>query len=169
MPSTLIASYLLPKDSILLNSIYWNDHTDHFYTIKELKGPRYLDRPVYIVTDKGTFSSAEEFAYDLQVMKRATIVGAATGGGANPGGLLPVYTFADGSKLDMYVSLAHVVNPVTGKNWEGSGVLPDVATRSEEGVKKAHLLALEYLKNNEERLIVREQYEKIAQQIRDMD
>ncbi len=169
MPSTLIASYLLPKDSLLLNSIYWNDHTDHFYTIPELQGPRYLDRPVYLVTDKGTFSSAEEFAYDLQAMKRATIVGEATGGGANPGGLLPVFTFADGSKLDIYVSLAHVVNPVTGKNWEGTGVLPDVTSRAEEGVRKAHLLALDYLKQKEERSIVREQYEKIAQRIRDMD
>jgi retinol-binding protein 3 len=167
MPSTLIASYLLPEDSILLNSIYWNDHTDHFYTIPGLKGPRYLEKPVYLVTDKGTFSSAEEFAYDLQAMKRVTIVGEATGGGANPGGLLPVISFEDGSKLDMYVSLAHVVNPVTGKNWEGTGVLPDVSVKAEEGVKKAHLLALQYLKNKEERSIVREQYEKIEQQVKD--
>lgn len=165
MPSNLVASYLLPKDSIHLISMYWNDHTDHIYTIKDLKGPRYLDKPVFLVTDKGTFSSAEEFAYDLQAMKRVTIVGEATGGGANPGGLMPVYTFKDGSKLDMYVSLAHVVNPITGKNWEGTGVQPDIACNPAEALKQAHVLALEYLEKKEERQVVKEQYQKIRREV----
>jgi len=80
MLSNVAASYLLPEDSILINTIYWNDRTDSIFTHRKLGGPRYLDRPVYLLTDKGTFSSAEEFAYDLQAMRRVTIVGESTGG-----------------------------------------------------------------------------------------
>lgn len=42
--------------------------------------------PIYVLTSKATFSGGEEFVYDLKTMKRATLVGEVTGGGANPVG-----------------------------------------------------------------------------------
>lgn len=165
MPSNLVSSYLLPEERIHLLTMFWNDRTDSFFTEKNLKGPRYLDRPVYLLTDKGTFSSAEEFAYDLQALKRVTIVGEATGGGANPGGLMPIHNFADGSKIDMYVSMGHVENAITKTNWEGKGVQPEVKVNPSEALKKAHLLALDQLISKEKNKVVRDQYELIKKKV----
>ena len=165
MLSNYVSSYLLPEDSIHLNTIFWNDRTDSIYTYRTLKGPRYLGKPVYLLTDKGTFSSAEEFAYDLQALKRATIVGEATGGGANPGGLVPVYTFRDGTQLDMYISFAHVENPITKTNWEGKGVQPDVVVNPKEGLKKAHIMAVDFLKGKEQDAFIRDAYEEIKKKL----
>lgn len=163
MLSNALASYLLPEDSILLNTIFWNDRTDSIYTIKKLNGPRYLDKPVFVLTDKRSFSSAEEFAYDLQQMKRATIVGETTGGGANPGGVVDVYTFADGARLGLFVPMAHVVNPVSGGNWEGVGVKPDVATSSSKALEKAHSMALEQMAAKEKNEFIRKKYTEMFQ------
>jgi retinol-binding protein 3 len=165
MPSNFVSSYLLPEDSIHLVTIYWNDRTDKFYTQRTLKGPRYLDKPVYLLTDKGTFSSAEEFAYDLQQLKRVTVVGEATGGGANPGGTMPVHTFPDSSRVELYVSLAHVEHAISKSNWEGVGVLPDVAVKSADALKKAHLLALDYLAGKEQNPLIQAQYREIRKKV----
>ena len=47
-------------------------------------GPRYLDRPVYVLTSSTTFSGGEELAYDLQALGRGVVVGEVTRGGAHP-------------------------------------------------------------------------------------
>jgi C-terminal processing protease CtpA/Prc len=165
MLSNMAASYLLPEDSILINTIYWNDRTDSIFTHRKIGGPRYLDRPVYLLTDKGTFSSAEEFAYDLQAMKRVTIVGESTGGGANPGGIVPIYTFKDSSRLGLFVSMAHVVNPITKGNWEGKGVKPDIQINSNEALTKAHHIALEYLLQKETNAMIKKEYGELLKKI----
>jgi retinol-binding protein 3 len=165
MPSFYVSSYLLPEDSIHLVTIYWNNRTDSFFTQRSLKGPRYLDRPVYLLTDKGTFSSAEEFAYDLQQLKRVTIVGEATGGGANPGGVMPVYTFRDSSRVELFVPLAHVEHALSKTNWEGVGVKPDVAVKGSEALKKAHLLALDHLIGKEQNTLIQNQYKEIRMKV----
>ncbi len=165
MPSNFVSSYLLPADSIHLVTIYWNDRTDSMYTLRGLKGPRYLNKPVYLLTDRSTFSSAEEFAYDLQALRRVTIVGEATGGGANPGGLMPVHTLNDGTQVVMFVSLAHVEHAITKKNWEGIGVQPDFPTESKAALKRAHLLALDFLLEKEENASIKNQYKIIRKGI----
>lgn len=165
MLSNLVASYLLPEDSIHLITIFWNNRTDSIFTHRNLKGPRYLGKPVYVLTDKGTFSSAEEFTYDLQALKRVTVVGESTGGGANPGGLVPIYTFSDSSKLDMFVSMAHVENAVTKSNWEGKGVQPDIPVSSNEALIKAHTMALGVLIQEEKNPVIKKQYEEIKKKI----
>jgi retinol-binding protein 3 len=165
MLSNMVSSYLLPEDSIHLVTIYWNDRTDSIYTRRHLPGPRYLNKPVYLLTDKGTFSSAEEFAYDLQALKRVTIVGEATGGGANPGGLMPIHTFPDSARIEMYVSLAHVEHALTKGNWEGKGVQPDVAVSAAQALKKAHLLAIESLRQKEENAVIKNQYGEIQKKV----
>ena len=165
MLSNLLASYLLPEDSTLLITLFWNDHTDSIYTVKNLKGPRYLDKPVFVLTDKETFSSAEEFAYDLQQLKRATIVGATTGGGANPGGVVGVYTFTDSAQLGFFVPMAHVANAVSGGNWEGVGVKPDVATEPSKALEKAHTMALELLANKEKNEFIKKRLVEMKEKL----
>ena len=165
MLSNLIASYLLPEDSTHLITIFWNDRTDSIFTYRKLNGPRYLDKPVYLLTDKGTFSSAEEFAYDLQALKRVIVVGESTGGGANPGGLVPIHTFSDSSRLDLFVSMAHVENAITRSNWEGNGVQPDIISNPNDALIKAHGLALGLLIQQEKNPVIKKQYEEIKKKI----
>jgi hypothetical protein len=134
----LVASYLLP-DETHLNDIYLRegDATKQFWTnsIPDSRRIR-ADVPVYVLTDKKTASAGEEFAYDLQQLKRATLVGEATWGGANPGG--PVRL---GDHLDIFVPGGRAINPISKSNWEGSGVQPDIAIAADQALTKAVELA----------------------------
>jgi hypothetical protein len=97
-----------------------------------------LDVPLYILTSARTGSAGEAMPYTLQAAKRATIVGEASGGAANPGGFVPV----EGG-YRVFISMGSPINPVTGRNWEGDGVKPDIAAPSAEALTVAHIRALE--------------------------
>ncbi|MDP3737059.1 MAG: S41 family peptidase [Hyphomonadaceae bacterium] len=92
----------------------------------------YLGKPVYVLTSPRTFSGGEEFAYDMQAFKLGTLIGETTGGGANPGGVMPI-----GSQLGIFMPNGRPVNPVTKTNWEGIGVIPDIPTPVEDALKVA--------------------------------
>lgn len=94
--------------------------------------------PVYVLIDGGTGSGAEEFAYDLQAMGRATLVGQTTYGAATPGGYRPL---AGG--FAAFIPMQVITNTVTSANWEGVGVRPDVEVPAEQALARAHRLALE--------------------------
>jgi retinol-binding protein 3 len=100
-------------------------------------------KPVFFLTSRRTFSGGEELAYDLQAFKRATIVGETTGGGANPGDMKQL-----GHGFSMLLPNGYVANPVTGSNWEGVGVKPDIEVPAEQALTKAKLLAAQQLKRN---------------------
>ena len=100
-------------------------------------GARRTDVPLYILISGRTASAAESFAYTLQAAGRATTVGEASAGGANPGGPLAV-----GGGFSVFVSRASPVNPITHANWEGTGVKPDVATPAAGALARAQGLAL---------------------------
>jgi C-terminal processing protease CtpA/Prc len=134
----LLSSYLFDAP-VLLNSLYWRewDRTDDFWTSATVKGRRYgKDKPVFVLTSARTFSAAEEFAYNLKNLERATIVGETTGGGANPGGMRRL-----SEDFTMFVPMGRAINPVTKTNWEGTGVAPDVAVASENALQAALELA----------------------------
>lgn len=94
--------------------------------------------PIYVLIDGETGSGAEEFAYDLQAMRRATLVGQTTFGAATPGGFRPL---ADG--FVAFIPMQVVNNTITGANWEGAGVRPDVEVPAADALTHAHRLALE--------------------------
>jgi peptidase S41-like protein len=96
--------------------------------------------PLYILTSGRTGSAGEALPYTLQAADRATIIGEATYGGANPGG-----TFDAGAGFAVFISTGSPVNPITGSNWEGSGVQPDIAIPSEGALDRAQLMALDTL------------------------
>ena len=97
-----------------------------------------LEVPVYVLISGRTGSAGEAFPYTLQGARRATIVGEASGGAANPGGMVPV-----GCGFAVFISQGSPRNPVTGGNWEGTGVQPDVAVPWDQALARAHTLALE--------------------------
>lgn len=139
----LLSSYLFGEAPVHLNSLYWraDDRTEEFWTYDALDGPRYgPDRPVYVLTSSRTFSAAEEFAYNLQQRGRATLVGETTGGGAHPGEVMRIT-----EHVGVWVPMGRAINPVSGTNWEGVGVVPDVAAPEADARRVAHRLALEKL------------------------
>lgn len=83
-----------------------------------------------------TYSAGEEFAYDLQALKRATVVGEKTRGGANPGGLNDL-----GPDLFVVVPTGRAENPITHGNWGGVGVRLEVPAASENAKEVALALA----------------------------
>lgn len=136
----LLASYLFGPEPVQLSSIYWRpeDRTEEFWTLRELPGARYgRERPVYVLTSSRTFSAGEAFAYDLKHLQRATLVGEATAGGAHPGRIEPV-----AGHFNVLLPTGRAINPVTGTNWEGTGVEPDIAVDEEAALQAAHLAAL---------------------------
>jgi len=139
-----VSSYLFGPDSVHLNSLYWRpgNRTDDFYTRTRVPGTRYgPDKPVYVLTSRNTFSGAEEFAYNLQSLKRATIVGDTTGGGAHPGGMRRVT-----DHFAVWLPTGRAINPITKTNWERVGVQPDIAVASDQALRTAHLAALRGLR-----------------------
>lgn len=136
----LVASYLFGPDPVQLSSIYWRptNVTEEFWTLRDLRGPRYgPERPVYVLTSSVTFSAAEALAYDLKSLKRATVVGETTRGGAHPSGFEVVTP-----RFGVVVPHGRAINPVTGTNWERTGVQPDIAVGPDAPLQTAHLAAL---------------------------
>lgn len=134
-----LVSAFTPKDADIYNTFHTRDGTSRESPREYFAHPR-LDVPVYVLISARTGSAAEAFAYTLKAAKRATIVGEASGGAANPGGRAPL-----GDGWSVFVSSGSPVNPVTGGNWEGGGVQPDVAVPSGDALNRARQLALEAL------------------------
>lgn len=131
----LYCSYFFPEGSeILLNSLYFRnrDIKNDFYTLDRLDGLRFPDTPLYILTSNYTFSGGEEFCYNLQTQNRATIIGETTGGGAHP-----VDSYSLGHDIVAIIPVGRAINPITGTNWEGVGVTPDVKINAKSALEKA--------------------------------
>ncbi|MFG2918711.1 S41 family peptidase [Kitasatospora sp. NPDC048298] len=94
-------------------------------------------KPLFVLTSGSTFSAGEELAYDLQQLGRAEVVGEATRGGAHPREGWTVHPH-----LELSVPVARAVNPVSGTNWEGTGVRPDVPCDAEAALDRALALAV---------------------------
>ncbi len=134
-----LCSYFFGPEPVHLNSLYWRptDHTDEYWTLEELPGRRMPDVELFILTSPRTFSGAEEFTYNMKNLKRATIVGETTGGGAHP-----VNQRAVNDTLIISIPVGRAINPVTKTNWEGVGIEPDVKAAPADALATGHLLAL---------------------------
>ncbi|MCX4539549.1 S41 family peptidase [Streptomyces sp. NBC_01565] len=132
--AALWCSYFFQDDQVHLNDIYdrATDSTRQFWTTAHLPAPRYADRPVYVLTSGVTFSGGEDIAYTLQAHGRAVVVGATTRGGAHP-----TARHAVSEHVLVTVPAARSVNTVTGTNWEGVGVAPDVRVPAEQALEEA--------------------------------
>jgi len=134
--SRLVSYFLDSDEPVHINTFVNRTPDTTTFTTREFWSETtpfsYAGKPVYVLTSGFTFSGGEEFAYDMQVMDLAELVGDTTGGGANPGGTMPI---APG--LVMFVPGGRAENPITGTNWEGVGVIPDVAVPSADAFRVA--------------------------------
>jgi len=129
-----------------LNDLYdrKEDSTTQHWTLPYVPGKRLAGKQVFVLTSKRTFSGAEEFSYNLKNLKRATIVGEVTGGGAHP---------VSGHRIDDHfqirVPFARAVSPITKTNWEGTGVEPDIKVPADEALDVAKKMAADQLRNDQ--------------------
>ena len=137
-----VSSYLF-SESTHLNDLWTRktNVTEQYWTLPYVPGKRFGgEKPVYVLTSKRTFSGAEEFSYNLKNLKRATLVGETTGGGAHP---------VNGQRIDEHfvigVPFARAINPISKTNWEGTGVEPDVKVPASDALTTAQKLAAERL------------------------
>lgn len=133
-----LLSYLFEKPTHL-NDLYWRkgNITNQAWTYAVVPGKHYGNKPVYVLTGNATFSGAEELAYDLQQLKRATLVGQRTGGGANGGGDVKI-----DPHFSVFIPSGRAINPITKTNWEGVGVMPDSVVPTNKALYAAHLMAV---------------------------
>jgi hypothetical protein len=132
-----LASYFLdPAKPVVVNTFVSRIPNTETFNTREFTSSAtpywYRDKPVYVLTSARTFSGGEGVAYDMQALKLATLVGETTGGGANPGGGMPLTP-----DFGMFMPGGRAESPITGTNWEGVGVKPDVAVPAGDALKAA--------------------------------
>jgi C-terminal processing protease CtpA/Prc len=132
-------SYLLPPEPVHLLDNYYREsgHVDQVWSLPWVPGERFLNKPVYVLTGKETFSAAEALTFILKEQGRATIVGTATRGGANP---LDFYWLTE--HMDIGVPDARSMSVKTKQNWEGVGIQPDIAAPEADALRVAQIAIL---------------------------
>ena len=130
----LMAAYLFDHPE------YWynprENTTEHSWTHSPVPGNRLADKPVYVLTSKSTFSGAEQFCYNLKMLRRATLVGETTGGAAHAG----VWHRID-DHFGMGVPETKALNPFSKFDWAEVGVEPEVKVKAADAVEVAVQLA----------------------------
>jgi C-terminal processing protease CtpA/Prc len=137
----LLTRYLVEDSKIVTAKTKWRGEAPDFIKnpiVLPTTAPRYLEKPVYLLTSQRTFSGAEGFAYNLQAIKRVTIVGERTGGGANPGGELRAC-----DHFAVWVPAGIVEHPITKTNWEGVGIIPEMEVDVDRAHLHAHVAAID--------------------------
>lgn len=144
MIATLLTYFVAPNARLNFNNFFTRtpegDETTQWWTVPYVPGTRHHGKPLYVLTSPLTGSAAEEFAYDVQTHKLGTLVGGTTAGAAHPGGM-----FRLNENFAAFIATGRAINPVTGTNWEGVGVKPEVEAKPEEALKAAHAAAIQKL------------------------
>jgi len=128
-----LSSYFLPYPTQLSGSFSRQTGSlTESWTRRDIGMEPRLDVPLFILTGPNTFSASEAFAYDMQSWKRAILIGEPTKGGAHS-----VDVFGIDDQFEFYISTERAISPVTGGNWEGTGVIPDIRVPAEAAVDAA--------------------------------
>lgn len=137
----LLISYLIePAGALIFDIIRRDQSKDEYRTTAVPAALVNARRPVYVLTSRRTFSAGEGLAFMLQDRRRALVIGETTAGAANPGRGYPA-----GDLFEVTVPNGRVAAAIGGRNWEGQGVAPDVATEAPDAFRAAHLRALDDL------------------------
>jgi hypothetical protein len=127
---SLLSSYLFDHPEYLFDPR--RVPTSQSWTSSPVPGSEVANKPVFILTSSTTVSAAEQFTYDLKMLKRATIVGETTAGGANAG----VWHQID-DHYGVAIPENRAVNPYSPFDWEATGVQPDVKVPAASALQAA--------------------------------
>lgn len=118
--------------------------TTQQWTTDQLDGQRYGGKkPVFILVGPDTKSAGEDFAYTMQALKRATVLGQPTWGGAHPS-----RPYRLGDHFAAWIPSRRAISPITHGNWEGVGVIPDIAVAGDQALAAAEALLQARLKES---------------------
>ena len=116
-------------------------------TSLKVSGPKLSKTPIYVLVSPVSFSCAEDFSFCLQNLKRATVIGQRTKGGAHDSKIL---SFPSES-LFIQMPFSEAVDPITKKTWEGVGIEPDIIVESKKAKQVAMIEATKgLLKKNQQ-------------------
>jgi hypothetical protein len=139
-----IASYLFDQHTHLDDMFSRAENaTNEAWTLPYVPGKKFVGKPVFVLTSKQTFSAAESLSYSLKNLKRATLIGETTLGGAHPTETKPI-----DDHFSVRVPYARSISPITKTNWEGTGVEPDVKVAADQALDVALKLAAEEISKN---------------------
>ena len=140
----LICSYLF-NGRVHLNNFHWrkDNRVEQVWTNSHIQGTTLQDKEVFILISERTFSGAEDFAYTLKTLGRATLVGERTKGGAHPGGFQRINDY-----FSVNIPIGRALNPITNDNWEGTGVAPHIEVPEEQALNVAQYMILRKLLEN---------------------
>ncbi|GAB2703739.1 S41 family peptidase [Mucilaginibacter koreensis] len=144
-----LCSYFF-QDPVDLGDTYWRkgDRVTQNWTYAYVPGTRYLNKPIYVLVSRASFSGAEMLADALKFHKRATIIGQPTGGGANAGGFLRVTRH--------FSAFVPVGRPIGRPSWEGVGVQPDSLVHPALALNMAQHLAMQHTINTTDEAVWRD-------------
>ena len=139
----------------LIMSYFFEDHRTHYsteidrlkgitrqwWTLAEVPGKRMPEVPLYILTSFDTGSGAEDLAYSLKHTRRATLIGDTTAGAAHKTHIHSI------PELGISIALpdGHSISPITGKDWEDTGVIPHILVSPDKALDVAYAIALDSL------------------------
>jgi hypothetical protein len=131
---SFISAYLFDHPEFLFSPR--ENVTRESWTASPVAGNHLADKPVYILTSVKTLSGAEQFCYDMKMLKRATLVGETTGGAAHAG----IFHRID-DHFGIGFQEIRPINPYSNADWEGTGVEPDVRVKAANALEIAERLA----------------------------
>lgn len=120
--------------------------TEEHWTREYVPGRKMTDVPVYVLTGWETASGAEQMAFTLLNRERAVIVGDTTAGAAHGTYRAPIPSV----RTVVFCPHELVSDPLTGTDWEGVGIIPDVTVPEKDALLYAHVDALTRLIAKEE-------------------
>jgi len=134
-------------EMVQLIGAYLFDHPEYWYNPREItteqswtrspvSGSELADKPVFVLTSARTASGAEQFSYDLKMLKRATLIGETTAGAAHSG----VFRRLD-DHFGMGIPEVKAINPYSANDWAETGVAPDVQAGATNALDVALKLA----------------------------
>ena len=138
---SLISSYLFDHPEYMFDPR--RVPTPQSWTSSPVPGSRLANKPVFILTSSTTISAAEQFTYDLKMLKRATVIGEVTAGGAHAG----VFHRID-DHFGVAIPENRAVNPYSQADWEGVGITPDIKVPAALALKTALQQARAELQKN---------------------
>ena len=141
--ANLIASYFFDWEPVQVSTLHDRPtrETMQQWTLAYVPGRRLAGVDLYVLVARRTFSAAEALAYTLKHHRNAVIVGERTRGGAHP-----VLIRQVNEHFAVFVPRARGVDTVTGTDWEGTGIAPDIAAAPERALDVAYLEALKKIR-----------------------
>jgi hypothetical protein len=136
-----LASYFYTpgREQFYLNGFYKDRKRDEQeWTYAYTPGKHMPDAKVYILTGRGTGSASEGFAYAMQKLKRATIVGDTSAGAGIAGSNVSLK-----NNLSAFIPVKMVTGPNDNVGWEGTGVVPDVEIGKDDALAATRKLILQ--------------------------